>query len=143
MANEQYRDSGDVRMVFDYSEQLAHLIYAAADIFLVPSMFEPCGLTQMIALRYGGVPVVRSTGGLADTVFDIDADRVHGNGFVFEGSDAGSFESALDRALGMYIERKEEWAALCGRNLSQGERWSWKAPAQSYLELYRGVLEKR
>ncbi len=143
MANETYRDSGDVRMVFDYSEQLAHLIYAAADIFLVPSMFEPCGLTQMIALRYGGVPVVRSTGGLADTVFDVDADRTHGNGFVFEGADAGSLESALDRALGMYIERKEEWAALCGRNLSQGERWSWKAPAQSYVELYRGVLENR
>jgi starch synthase len=140
--NEEYRGTG-VSMVFDYSDQLAHLIYAAADIFLVPSMFEPCGLTQMIALRYGGVPVVRSTGGLADTVFDVDADRVHGNGFVFEGSDAGSLEGALDRALNMYHERKDEWAALCGRNLSQGERWSWKAPAQSYVGLYRGALEKR
>ena len=89
------------------------------------------------------MPVVRSTGGLADTVFDVDADRQNGNGFVFEGADGGSLESALDRALAMYTGRKEEWAALCGRNLSQGERWSWKAPAQSYLELYRGVLEKR
>ena len=147
-AEGEFRDSPDVRMVFAYSEALAHMIYAAADIFLVPSMFEPCGLTQMIALRYGWVPVVRATGGLADTVRDVERsgrleDAPPGalapNGFVFEGIDAGSLDSALDRAIGMFRERPEEWAALAERNMADGERWSWRAPAESYLQLYSGV----
>lgn len=150
MAGEQYRDSADVKMVFAYSETLARMIYAAADIFLVPSMFEPCGLTQMIALRYGAVPVVRSTGGLADTVKDVDtaayeeapAGAPRPNGFVFEGIDAGSLESALDRAVAMCRDRPEEWAALCAANMRDSERWSWKAPAESYLQLYNGVLSR-
>ena len=156
MAEEQFSDNRDVHMMFGYSEALAHLIYGAADIFLVPSMFEPCGLTQMIALRYGAVPVVRSTGGLADTVRDVDNSGSGGNGngsggggafalapngFVFDGIDAGSLESALDRALSMFSSRREEFAALQSRNLSEGERWSWTAPAQSYIELYSGALD--
>ena len=166
LAEDQFKDSPDVKMIFGYSERLAHLIYAAADIFLVPSMFEPCGLTQMIALRYGAVPVVRSTGGLADTVRDVDSfegdrdgakgfgwegdgdhrprDQAPGalapNGFVFGGSDAGAFEYALDRALDMYLSRRGEWEALKERNLGDGERWSWTASAKSYIELYSGVL---
>ena len=132
-------------MVFGYSETLAHLIYAAADVFLVPSMFEPCGLTQMIALRYGAVPVVRSTGGLADTVRDVDAGpgdepgAPPPNGFVFSGIDGGSLDSALNRALGMYNNKRAEWEALQLRNLKQGEKWSWRSPAQSYIGLYKGV----
>lgn len=65
-------------------------------------MFEPCGLTQLVAMRYGALPVVRRTGGLADTVTDLDADREQGNGFVFDGVDEGSLNSALDRALHLY-----------------------------------------
>lgn len=147
LAGETYKDSPDVRMIFGYSETLAHLIYAAADVFLVPSMFEPCGLTQMIALRYGAVPVVRSTGGLADTVRDIDGGEEYANpgapppnGFVFSGIDGGSLDTALDRALGMYNSKRNEWEALRVRNLKEGERWSWRSPAQSYIGLYRGVV---
>jgi starch synthase len=109
------RDNPDLQLVFTYSEPLARMIYGAADMFLVPSMFEPCGLTQMIALRYGAIPVVRSTGGLADTVVDVDAGNSSGstgaesgvpiNGFVFAGIDSGSLESALDRAIVMYRDR--------------------------------------
>ena len=145
MAGDVYSTSNDVRMVFGYSETLAHLIYAAADVFLVPSMFEPCGLTQMIALRYGAVPVVRSTGGLADTVRDVDAGpgdepgAPPPNGFVFSGIDGGSLDSALNRALGMYNNKRAEWEALQLRNLKQGEKWSWRSPAQSYIGLYKGV----
>lgn len=151
LANNVHGDNPDVAMVFGYSETLAHLIYAAADLFLVPSMFEPCGLTQMIALRYGVVPVVRATGGLADTVRDVDAGRNGGdesalgsapppNGFVFDGVDAGSLDGALNRAFGMYHTRPAEWAALRDRNLAEGQRWSWDASAASYVALYTGVM---
>ena len=74
MAENAFKDDPNVRLLMLYSDALAHLIYAASDIVLVPSLFEPCGLTQMIAMRYGALPVVRLTGGLADTVHDIDLD---------------------------------------------------------------------
>ena len=77
MANEEFSqtNSSNVRLMITYSDALSRLMYAAADFVLVPSMFEPCGLTQMIAMRYGALPIVRSTGGLADTVIDCDADQ--------------------------------------------------------------------
>lgn len=140
----EYASTGHVAMHFGYSETLAHLIYAAADIFLVPSMFEPCGLTQMIALRYGAVPVVRRTGGLADTVFDVDDGQSQGklppNGFTFDGTDAAALDGALDRALKMYCDNSGAWKELVVRNLEDGTRWSWKGPAASYLQLYAGVV---
>lgn len=148
----------DVRMIFGYSDTLAHQVYGAADIMLVPSMFEPCGLTQLIALRYGAVPLVRSTGGLADTVVDLEEGlssdeqynesygdgAMHGaplpNGFVFEGIDAESMDFALNRAIKMYFEDKDGWKSLVNRNLREGERWSWTLPSESYLSLYAGVI---
>ena len=79
MAESEFKDDPDVRLLMLYSDALAHLIYAASDIVLVPSLFEPCGLTQMIAMRYGALPVVRFTGGLADTIHDIDLDGDDGS----------------------------------------------------------------
>ncbi|KAI3425281.1 hypothetical protein D9Q98_009048 [Chlorella vulgaris] len=142
LATGQFRDNPDVQMRFMYSEELAHQIYAAADVLLVPSMFEPCGLTQMIALRYGTVPVVRSTGGLADTVKDVDnyqGEELR-NGYVFDGIDANSLNSALDRALRAYKEKPEEWKELRGRIMADAMRFSWDTTAGTYISLYGQVL---
>ena len=157
MATHDYAEQPNVKMLFMYSEPLSHLIYAAADMFLVPSMFEPCGLTQMIALRYGAVPIVRCTGGLADTVKDVEASahgdassgedyssmqpqHADGNGFVFHGVDVASVDSALDRAIAMYQSNPEAWTALVNKNMRDSSKWSWDAPAASYEQLYTGAL---
>jgi starch synthase len=138
LADGQFRDSPSAKMCLFYSEALAHLLYAAADFVVVPSMFEPCGLTQLIALRYGAVPVVRSTGGLADTVTDVDADPAHGNGFAFTGADEASLDGALGRALAMHRDRPGDWAGLVSRNMA--EDVGWAAAAGEYVRLYEGDL---
>ena len=136
----QYPDRS--RLHFAYDEPLSHLIFAGSDMFLVPSMFEPCGLTQMIAMRFGTVPVVRRTGGLADTVMDYDDDvekadslGMEVNGFSFDGSDAAGIDYALNRAFSLYFSDREAWQALAKRGMSFD--WSWTGgPSQEYLELY-------
>ncbi len=98
-------DSPDCHLEIGFDEELSHLIYAGADMMLVPSRFEPCGLTQLIALRYGTMPVVREVGGLADTVFDKDYSHrpLHErNGYVFRDYDDPGLESALGRAIACY-----------------------------------------
>ena len=132
---------GQSGFVFAYDEPLSHLIYAASDILLVPSMFEPCGLTQMIAMRYGTVPVVRRTGGLRDTVFDVDDDRDRAaeegltpNGFSFDGSQHYDIEYALDRAMQMYQGEKANWDTLVTTVMRQD--WGWTDPADTYVEHY-------
>ncbi|KAG1673855.1 hypothetical protein FOA52_012880 [Chlamydomonas sp. UWO 241] len=147
--------NGDVaRFCFKYDEPLSHLIYAACDIIVVPSMFEPCGLTQMIAMRYGAVPVVRHTGGLKDTVFDVDFDKgraaweIYGsttaadgesstNGFAFEGTDEGALDYALNRAIDAWYNDKEWFHGLQKRIMEQD--WSWNRPALNYIELYHNA----
>ena len=133
----------DCHLEIGYDEELAHLIYAGTDILIVPSLFEPCGLTQMIALRYGTVPVVRSVGGLADTVFDWDHSELplaQRNGFVFEHADHQGIESALDRALGLWRDEP----ALFRRLALQGMAcdYSWNQPGQHYLDIYEFIRHK-
>jgi starch synthase len=115
---------------------LAHKIYAAADIFVVPSIFEPCGLTQLIALKYGTIPVVRRTGGLADTIVDMDTDTMSSNGFVFDNPNLAEFESACVRALKHY-KNKKKWDELIVKAMSQD--FSWQHPTSKYIELYRSL----
>eukprot|EP00899_Mesostigma_viride_P022440 jgi/Mesvir1/3380/Mv05085-RA.1 len=136
---EEFKGSDKVKLMLLYSEQLAHSVYAAADALLVPSMFEPCGLTQMIAMRYGAIPIVRKTGGLADTVFDVDDEsrKGFGNGFVFGGIDPASENSALDRMIKYYNEKPEWWEALTSSAMRVDN--SWDRCANSYLDLYNRI----
>ena len=116
-----------------YDEGLAHRIYAGSDLFLMPSRFEPCGLGQMISLRYGTVPLVRSTGGLADTVRDVTAHRTNGDGFAFAEYTAEALLAAARRAVAFY-GRGARWDSLRARGM--GTDLSWTASAQSYEKLY-------
>jgi len=130
-------DSPDCHLEIGFDEDLSHLIYAGADIMLVPSQFEPCGLTQLIALRYGTIPVVRTVGGLADTVFDKDhSDRpLHErNGYRFDDYDAPGLESALGRAIDCYYQYPEHFRELM-KNAMRSD-YSWNRPGQDYLNIY-------
>lgn len=136
----QFKESNNVRLLLTYSEELSHMLYAAADIVLVPSMYEPCGLAQMIGMRYGAVPIVRRTGGLADTVFDVDHDQSHAdqpNGFVFEGIDEGSLNGALERAFQYYNEKPQIWMELVSKLMKIDN--SWEKSAGEYINLYNSV----
>ena len=133
-------ENPDVHIEIGFNEQLAHLIYAGSDMVVIPSMFEPCGLTQMIGLRYGTVPIVRSVGGLADTVFDRDhADMPyeHRNGYAFHNTDFPALESAMDRAIGLWFEYPKEFRRLLSNGMAYD--YSWNHPATHYLAIYNHV----
>lgn len=121
-----------VALKLGFIPELAHKIYAGADIFLMPSKSEPCGLAQMVALRYGTVPLVRETGGLKDTVHDCGSKN--GNGFTFTEYDARQMEDAINRALVLYSE-KEKWNDLKLRAMACDN--SWVASAGEYIKLYK------
>ena len=124
---------------FDRDE--ARRIYAGSDIFLMPSRFEPCGQGQMIALRYGTLPLARRTGGLADTVFDADADPERGNGFAFEAATPAALLDAARRGMRAYADR-ERWLSFQRRGMAID--WSWRGPALRYLGAYeRALLSRR
>jgi starch synthase len=136
-------DSPDCHLEIGFDEDLAHLIYAGADMMLVPSRFEPCGLTQLIAMRYGTIPIVRSIGGLADTVFDKDHSHraLHErNGYVFENYDPLGLESALGRAIACYFNHPEHFRELL-KNAMRYD-YSWNIPGQDYLNIYHYVRNK-
>lgn len=116
---------------FDHARETS--LYAGADIFLLPSRFEPCGINQMISLRYGCIPVVHHIGGLADTIVDYDPRTKFGNGFTFEKYDARHFLIAVVRAIENY-KHKNNWRTLIIRGLRQAN--SWIIPAQKYIDLY-------
>jgi starch synthase len=137
LLKKEFAGSKRVAICLDRDEPLAHLIFAAADLFVIPSLFEPCGLTQMIALRYGTIPVVRTTGGLADTVFDIDTSSVpleERNGFTFDFPDAEGINWALDRALDCWANDRPKWELLMQQGMSKD--FSWKHPAGEYVAIY-------
>lgn len=118
---------------------LAQRIYAASDIFLMPSKFEPCGLGQMISLKYGAIPVVRKTGGLADSIIDYDENPKEGNGFVFSEYTQGALLDAIKRALRLYAD-STKWQSLLKRAMKCD--FSWKQSAKRYVELYERALKQ-
>jgi starch synthase len=120
-----------------YDEALAHQIEAGADLFLMPSRFEPCGLNQMYSLRYGTAPVVHRTGGLADTVEPFDVAKGTGTGFVFEHFTRQGLAWAMEAALALW-PRKEAWARMVRNGMAKD--FSWERQVQRYLALYRAVL---
>ncbi len=130
--SQQYPDKFAFRCGFIPS--LAHQIYAGADIFLMPSKQEPCGLAQMVSLRYGTVPVVRQTGGLADTILDAGDNGV---GYTFKSYNAHDMSGAIYRALGCYYN-KNEWAKLVERGIKTDN--SWENSANSYVNLYKEAI---
>jgi starch synthase len=131
---ETYPEKASVNLRFDNG--LAHRIEAGADIFLMPSRFEPCGLNQLISLRYGTVPVVRSVGGLADTVRDFDQRSGKGNGFVFSEFNSMALFNAVQRAVETHKD-PVTWRKLQAQGM--GEDHSWDASAIEYEKLYRSI----
>jgi starch synthase len=128
---------GEIAVEIGYDEALSHLIIAGADIVLVPSRFEPCGLTQLYALRYGTLPLVRRVGGLADTVVDANAVSLAdgtADGFAFDGDDASALMSAVRRANGLFRERAV-WLRMMRQAMTRD--FSWAAAARGYAAVYR------
>ena len=136
--NAQVKYPGKVSANLLFSSDLAGKIYAASDIFLMPSQSEPCGLAQMIAMRYGAVPVVRETGGLNDTVFPADTDGHRKNGFTFKDYNAGDMLYVLREALSLYRDKKA-WDALVQAGMS-GD-YSFDVSAMEYLKIYKKLAE--
>lgn len=127
-----------VRTAIRFDSPLSHRIYAGADALLIPSRYEPCGLSQMIAMRYGCVPIARATGGLSDTVQD-HAQRECSTGFLFSDATSEDLAAAMLRALAVYAE-PEKWRSLQLNGMSQD--FSWERFARQYLDLYQNLTEK-
>ena len=123
-----------------YDEAFAHRLIAGADAILVPSRFEPCGLTQLYGLRYGTLPIVRRVGGLADTVVDASAENLQADratGFVFDAASVAALDAALQRAADVFAKDRSTWEQLQRR--AMGQDFSWQGAAAQYLELYRAI----
>jgi starch synthase len=132
---ERYRGRFSVTIGFD--EALAHRVMAGVDIFLVPSLYEPCGLTQMYALKYGTIPVVRATGGLEDTIDEFDSRIKTGNGFKFGPYQSKAFLSAIQRAMDLWSDQTT-WEILMRNGMAAD--LSWKCSAERYLHLYQSLV---
>jgi len=130
---------GAVHVGPGFDEGLAHRIYAGADLLLVPSRFEPCGLTQMIAMRYGTIPVVTRTGGLADSVIDAGSDPEKGNGFVADSPTPDAVRGALQGALAAFRNRAR-WQRFLANAVAAD--FSWMRPVEAYLEIFQRILVK-
>jgi starch synthase/alpha-amylase len=129
--------------VSDFEEGLSHLAYAASDFLLMPSLFEPCGLPQMIGAIYGSLPIVRDTGGLHDTIKMLDIERSSGNGFVFESFDAAGLRWAIDQALQFYHRPAEVKATQIARVMRESAaRFTHSVSAREYIDLYETMLRR-
>ena len=130
----QWKYAGQLSATFQMNHELSHRIYAGADMYLMPSMFEPCGLSQLISLRYGTLPIVRETGGLRDTVLSYNEYTGEGNGFSFLNYNAHDMLHVIERAVSIYHEKKDVWNMLARRAM-QGS-YGWDESAKKYLALY-------
>jgi starch synthase len=125
-----------LKIAFD--EKIAHTIYAGSDMFLIPSRYEPCGLTQMYSLRYGTVPVVRATGGLDDSIREFDPSTGTGNGFKFEEASPDALVAAVRKALTAFGQ-PYTWKTLIRNAMNRD--FSWEKAAREYMDLYRKLAE--
>ncbi|XP_078438964.1 starch synthase 4 isoform X2 [Wolffia australiana] len=136
-----FRDHLHARLILTFDDALSHAIFAASDMFVIPSIFEPCGLTQMIAMRYGSVPIARRTGGLNDSVFDVDDKAIPDdmkNGFTFLVPDEKGLSGAMERSFNLYLENPEVWRELVQKNMRTD--FSWDASSSQYEELYEKAV---
>lgn len=137
--NLQYRYPDKISANIKFDNGLAHKIYAASDIFLMPSLFEPCGLGQLIALRYGTIPVVRETGGLKDTITPYNQYNGIGNGFGFENYNANELMKITEYAISLY-HNKDEWKNIVKQAMESNN--SWEKSAKEYKSLYQELLSR-
>lgn len=135
----EWKLKGKVSGNIYFSNKRAHKIYAAADAMLVPSRFEPCGLTQLIALRYGTVPIVRETGGLRDTVEPYNIYLDSGTGFSFENYNAHEMLNIINYAKQIYFDERDKWNGIAFRGMNKD--FSWKSSAEEYSRLYRKLMD--
>ncbi|MDR3751062.1 MAG: glycogen synthase GlgA [Terracidiphilus sp.] len=133
-------NKGNVAAQIRYDDALAHKIEAGADMFLMPSKYEPCGLNQIYSLKYGTVPVVRATGGLDDTIEEWNAEQGTGTGFKFYGYEAADLLAAIDRALDAF-QNKKAWKRLMRNGMARN--YSWEQPAREYAAVYEEVARRR
>ncbi len=134
------RDNHDCSLYIGYHEDLSRIIYSGSDMFLIPSLYEPCGLTQMISLRYGTVPIVRETGGLVDTVFDLDNSGRglnNANGFTFRDANTASLRYGLERGIRLWYDNPEAFNRLARNGMRYD--YSWRNPAEHYENIYNYV----
>jgi starch synthase len=133
-------NKANVAVQIGYNEALAHKIEAGADLFLMPSRYEPCGLNQIYSLKYGTVPVVRATGGLDDTIEEWNPTQGSGTGFKFKGLNAMALLAAVERALAAFKD-KAGWERLMLNGMAQN--YSWEQPAKEYVAVYEEAAAKR
>ncbi|MGK7932769.1 MAG: glycogen synthase GlgA [Microcystaceae cyanobacterium] len=137
-------DDADCHLELGFNEELSHLIYAGADIMVIPSKFEPCGLTQIIGMKYGAIPVVRGVGGLVSTVFDWDYEQdkppEKRNGFVFYQDDNYALETALERSLKIWYNNPKLFKQLGKQGMEYD--YSWNYPGKEYIEIYEFIRHK-
>ncbi|MBF0319579.1 MAG: glycogen synthase [Nitrospirae bacterium] len=139
----ELNDNPDCHIELGYNEELSHLIYAGSDLIVIPSLFEPCGLTQMVAMKYGTIPIVRNTGGLSNTVFDAnysDLPFEQRNGYTFFDPTNEALEHAMQRAVGLWYEFPLQFRQLMENAMSYD--YSWNHPGQHYLNVYEFIKNK-